>query len=219
MPLPKSTRCGTKYERNAWRGGYAHIAGVDEVGVGSLFGPVFAAAVILDPARPIRGLKDSKLLPAERREKLAVKIRATALAWSIGIVDAAEVDRINIYQAARLAMRQAVMSLNVPPDMVLVDARRLDIELPQIAIIGGDRVCASIAAASIVAKVERDALMREWDRVFPQYGLASHKGYSTPAHKKVLREFGPTPLHRLSYLPVRSAAGAAAMINNIPEIN
>jgi len=206
--VQKRFRCGMKFERQAWSDGYRLIAGVDEVGVGALFGPVVAAAVILDPAKPIRGLKDSKVLEPEEREKLAQKIRHSALAWALGSVDAHEIDRINIYQASRVAMRQAVMELVLTPDLLLVDARRLDVSIAQIPIIHGDAISVSIAAASILAKVERDALMQEWDRVFPQYGLADHKGYSTPSHKKVLKELGPSPLHRRSYAPVR---------NSIPE--
>jgi len=202
MAAGKKLRCGTRFERNGWRDGYRTIAGVDEVGVGALFGPVVAAAVILDPARRIRGVQDSKALEPEAREDLAFKIRSSALAWSVGSVDAAEIDRINIYQAARLAMRQAVLGLKLLPDLVLVDARRLDLEIPQIPIIHGDALSVSVAAASIVAKVARDTLLREWDAVYPAYGLARHKGYSTPEHKKALRELGPTPLHRRSYAPV-----------------
>lgn len=205
MDTRKQLRCGTRFERDGRRQGYLSIAGVDEVGVGACFGPVLAAAVILDPCCRIRGIQDSKQLEPEVREKLAEKIRRSAIAWAVGRVEADEIDRINIYQASRLAMRLAVLGLNVSPDLVLVDARRLDLEIPQISIIHGDALSISVAAASIVAKVERDALLREWDRDFPGYGLASHKGYATPAHKKALREMGPTPLHRNSYAPVRDA--------------
>ena len=205
--MRKQLRCGTRFERDGWKQGYCWIAGVDEVGIGSLFGPVVAAAVILDPARPIRGLNDSKQLTPEAREDFSEKIRNSALAWAVGMVEAAEIDRINIYQAALLAMKKAVLALSVPPDFLLVDARRLSLDIPQTSIIKGDAQSVSIAAASIVAKVERDAMMCEWDQVYPQYGLASHKGYATPAHTKALRELGPTPLHRISYAPVRNAAG------------
>lgn len=204
--MRQQLRCGTRFERDGWKQGYRSIAGVDEVGIGSLFGPVVAAAVILDRARPIRGLNDSKQLTPEAREYLAEKIRGSALAWAVGMVEAAEIDRINIYQASLLAMKKAVLALSLPPDFLLVDARRLALEIPQTSIIKGDAQSVSIAAASIVAKVERDAMMCQWDRVYPQYGLASHKGYATPAHKKALRELGPTPLHRSSYAPVRIAA-------------
>jgi ribonuclease HII len=215
--MRKQLRCGTRFERDGWKQGYCSIAGVDEVGIGSLFGPVVAAAVILDRARPIRGLNDSKQLTPEAREDFSEKIRNSALAWAVGMVDAAEIDRINIYQAALLAMKKAVLALSLPPDFLLVDARRLSLDIPQTSIIKGDAQSVSIAAASIVAKVERDAMMCEWDRVYPQYGLASHKGYPTPAHKKALREWGPTPLHRSSYAPVRNAAEQSQC--NRPQFN
>lgn len=206
MKAGKQIRCGTRYERQGWRAGHQRIAGVDEVGRGALFGPVLAAAVVLDPLRPIRGIRDSKQLRPPEREKLAVQIRRRALAWSVGSVDASKIDQINIYQASRLAMREAVLQLNPPPDLLLVDALRLDLDIPQISIVKGDTLSISIAAASILAKVERDFLMREWDRVFPQYQLARNKGYPTPAHQAKLREYGPTPLHRYSYAPVSAAA-------------
>ena len=198
--------CGTRYERQAWRAGRRRVAGVDEVGRGALFGPVLAAAVILDPEDRIRGLQDSKRLSPQQRERLAVEIRRRAMAWAVASVDAAEIDRINILQASRLAMRQAVLGLDPPPDLLLVDALRLDVAISQIAIIRGDALSVSIAAASILAKVERDALMREWDRRFPEYRLASNKGYPTPTHCAKLREHGPTPFHRFSYAPVAAAA-------------
>lgn len=198
----KKLRCTLRYEKKAWQSGAARVAGVDEVGRGSLFGPVVAAAVILDPAYRVRGLRDSKLLLPERREALAARIREHCIAWAIAAVDAARIDQINIYQASRVAMRDAALQLVPAADYLLVDALRLDCELPQDAIIHGDALSASIAAASILAKVERDRMMREWDAVFPAYGLASHKGYSTPQHLAALRELGPTPLHRQSFAPV-----------------
>jgi ribonuclease HII len=163
---------------------------------------VVAAAVILDRNYRVRGLRDSKLLPQERRELLAPRIREHAVAWAVAAVDAARIDQINIYQASRLAMREAVIRLQPAADHLLIDAVRLDCDLPQLAIIHGDAVSASIAAASILAKVERDRMMCEWDAVFPEYGLASHKGYSTPQHLAALLEYGPTPLHRQSFAPV-----------------
>jgi ribonuclease HII len=202
MRLLKKLRCTLRYEKRAWASGALLVAGVDEVGRGSLFGPVVAAAVILDPAYRIRGLRDSKLLLPERREQLAPRIRAHALAWAVASVDAAQIDQINIYQASRLAMREAVMRLTPAADHLLVDAMRLDCDLRQDPIIHGDALSASIAAASILAKVERDRMMCEWDPVYPEYGLASHKGYSTPRHLAALREHGPTPLHRQSFAPV-----------------
>jgi ribonuclease HII len=202
MRLLKKLRCTLRYEKRAWESGAVMVAGVDEVGRGSLFGPVVAAAVILDPAYRVRGLRDSKLLLPERREELAPRIRAHALAWAVASVDAAQIDQINIYQASRLAMRDAVLRLAPSADYLLVDAMRLDCELPQQPIIHGDALSASIAAASILAKVERDRMMCEWDPIYPEYGLASHKGYSTPRHLAALREHGPTPLHRQSFAPV-----------------
>jgi ribonuclease HII len=196
-------RCEATLERELRARGFTAVAGVDEVGRGALFGPVVAGAVILSPDRPVRGLNDSKLLEPERREVLAGRIRERAVAWAVAGVDAATIDWINIYQASRLAMRIAVGRLNPTPDFLLVDAVPIDLPLPQRALIKGDARCHAIAAASIVAKVYRDECMRVWDAVFPQYGLASHKGYSTPEHCKAIQEFGPTPLHRLSFEPVR----------------
>jgi len=202
LRLLKTLRCTLRYEKKAWQSGAFLVAGVDEVGRGSLFGAVVAAAVILDPKYRVRGLRDSKLLLPERREVLAERIREHAAAWAVAAVDAARIDQINIYQASRVAMRDAVMRLAPAPDHLLVDALRLDCELPQFPIIHGDALSASIAAASILAKVERDRMMREWDAIFPAYGLASHKGYSTPKHLAALREYGPTALHRQSFAPV-----------------
>jgi ribonuclease HII len=205
LRLLKCLCCTLKYEKKAWQSGARLIAGVDEVGRGSLFGPVVAAAVILDPRYRIRGLRDSKLLPADRREILAARIREHAVAWAIAAVDAARIDQINIYQASRAAMRDAVLHLEPCPDHLLVDALRLDCPCEQQAIIHGDALSASIAAASIIAKVERDRMMCEWDVVFPVYGLASNKGYSAPRHLAALREHGPSPLHRQSFAPVWNA--------------
>jgi len=216
-------KCGGAFERAARAEGASHIAGVDEVGRGCLFGPVFAGAVVLDPGNPVRGLNDSKLLDPERREVLAARIRERALAWAVGAADCFEIDRVNILQAARLAMKRAVEQLRIRPDYLLVDCCTVDLPTPQKSLIKGDMRCQSIAAASIVAKVARDSAMLEWDRVFPQYGLAKHKGYYTPEHLAAIREHGPTWLHRFSFEPVRQrglfvtdmeeaaqAAGAAA---------
>jgi ribonuclease HII len=205
LRLLKKLRCTLNFEKRAWAGGVEHVAGVDEVGRGSLFGPVVAAAVILDPAYRIRGLRDSKLLPAERREELALRIREHCIASAVAAVDSARIDQINIYQASRIAMLHAVEQLAPAARYLLVDAVRLDCELPQQAIIHGDALSASIAAASIIAKVERDRMISAWDPVFPMYGLASNKGYCTPHHLAALREHGPSPLHRQSFSPVWSA--------------
>ena len=179
------------------------MAGVDEVGRGSLFGPVFAAAVVLDPARAIRGLRDSKMLAPERRDELADRIRARAAAFAVGAADVFEIDRFNILQGARLAMRRAVEKLQPLPDYLLVDATTVDLPLPQRALIHGDALSQCIAAASILAKVQRDLCMIRWHAVFPEYGLDHNKGYNTPDHLEALQKHGPTMLHRFSFEPVR----------------
>lgn len=199
-------RCEGTLERKLRARGFQAVAGVDEVGRGALFGPVVAAAVILSPERPVRGLNDSKQLDAERRAVLAGRIRERAVAWSVAAVDAATIDSINIYQASRMAMEMAVTRLKPAPDFLLIDAMPLSLPAPQQPLIKGDARCHCIAAASIVAKVWRDECMRVWDGIFPEYGLAGHKGYATPEHIKALEEYGPTPLHRLSFEPVRACS-------------
>jgi ribonuclease HII len=196
-------RCDGRLERALARRGYLAIAGLDEAGRGSLFGAVFAAAVILPPDVRLPGVRDSKVVPAARREELAAEIREKATAWAVAQVEAAEIDRINIYQASRLAMQRAVAGLRTQPDFLVVDALQVDWPLPQRALIKGDARVRSIAAASILAKVSRDASMREWDREFPPYGLARHKGYGTPEHLAALERFGPTAFHRRTFEPVR----------------
>jgi ribonuclease HII len=195
----------SRYERAARSAGYRTIAGVDEAGRGALFGPVFAAAVVLDPARQIRGLDDSKQLDPERRAVLAERIRERATAWAVAGADAFEIDRVNILQASLLAMRRAVERLRTPSDFLLVDAVTVDLPLSQRAIIRGDSLSFSIAAASILAKTARDAALARWDQVFPGYGFSSNKGYGTPDHLAALEKFGPTTLHRFSFEPVRNA--------------
>ena len=217
LRLLKRLRCSLKYEKLAWGSGAKLVAGVDEVGRGSLFGPVVAAAVVLDPACSIRGLRDSKLLNAARRELLATRIREHALAWAVAAVDAARIDQINIYQASLLAMQEAVRSLNPSPDYLLIDAVRLGCELPQRSIIHGDALSRSIAAASILAKVHRDGIISQWDPVFPLYGLRSNKGYSTARHLAALREHGPSPLHRQSFAPVWNAPVPQQMLEFMLE--
>lgn len=202
----KTLGCSSLLERQAWRAGFSIVAGVDEAGRGSFFGPVYAAAVILDPARPIRGLNDSKVLDPETRETLALLIRERAIAFAIAIATAAEIDRINILQASRLAMRRAVEALPIQADYLLIDATTVDLPLPQRAIIHGDALSRSIAAASILAKTSRDALLRQMDLVFPGYDLAANKGYGAPAHLAGLDLLGPTPEHRMTYAPVRERA-------------
>lgn len=209
-------RCCSRYEREARQRGWTRIAGLDEVGRGALFGPVVAAAVILNPRRRIVGLDDSKKLTAERRTILAERIREYALAWAIAEVDAQRIDAWNIYQASLQAMQAAVAQLQMAPDYLLIDALRLDMLIEQRSLIKGDARSISIAAASIVAKVARDARMDEWDKVYPQYGLAHNKGYATPDHKKALKLHGPSPLHRFSYAPVRNATSWAVGATQTP---
>ena len=202
--MPKPVPCRGPHERAARERGYARIAGVDEAGRGCLFGPVFAAAVILSPDRPIRGLADSKQLPAERRDVLAERIKERALAWAVAAADPFEIDHLNILQASRLAMKRAVQRLRPAPDYLVVDAVSVDLPVPQEAIIHGDALCRSIAAALILAKTSRDAALCQWDAVFPEYGLSRHKGYFTPEHVRAIDKHGPTWLHRFSFAPVRT---------------
>ncbi len=179
-------------------------AGVDEVGRGPLAGPVVAAAVVLDPARPIAGLADSKKLSEKRREQLAEDIRQQALAWSLGRAEVEEIDTINILQASLLAMQRAVAGLQVAPELVLVDGNRCpELAYPSQAVVKGDSLVPAISAASIIAKVSRDREMCELDSEFPGYGLASHKGYPSKKHLEALSDLGVTPVHRRSYAPVR----------------
>ncbi len=198
--------CGHRYERKARALGATLIAGVDEVGRGSLFGPVVAAAVILPSDCRIRGLRDSKQLLPEDRERLAVIVHRKAIAVAIEEVCAEVIDRVNIYQATRIAMTAAVSRLAPAADHLLIDAMRLDHPCAQTSIIYGDSLSVSIAAASVVAKVYRDRRMCELDLEYPAYGLASHKGYSTPEHLAALLRHGPTPLHRRSFRPVMQSA-------------
>lgn len=198
-------RCQGKFERDVRARGFRYVAGVDEVGRGCIFGPVVAAAVILSPEQPIRGLRDSKMLSPEDRETLAVRIKQRAICWAVGAADAYEIDRINIYQASRVAMKRAVEKLTPVPDFLLVDAIQVDLPIEQEAMIHGDGRSQCIAAASIVAKTHRDEMMRQWDEVFPFLGLARHKGYGTEEHLDAIRQHGPTLLHRFSFEPVRAA--------------
>jgi ribonuclease HII len=198
-------RCCTRFERAARQLGWIRIAGLDEAGRGALFGPVVAAAVILNPKRRIVGLDDSKKLTPERRAELAPRIREHAVAWAVAEMDAQRIDAWNIYQASRQAMTAALEMLGVRPDYLLLDAMQLDVLIEQKSLIKGDTKSVSIAAASILAKTHRDSRMEEWDAVYPQYGLARHKGYATSDHLEALRVHGPTPLHRHSFAPVRES--------------
>lgn len=185
------------------------MAGVDEAGRGAWFGPVFAAAVILDLNQEWQGVRDSKQLSPAQREALARRIERQAIGWAVGQASAEEIDRLNLVGATCLAIKRAITQLPVPPDFLLVDALRLDLPIAQRALIRGDARSLSIAAASILAKVHRDACLLEWDRLYPHFGLARNKGYGTSEHQAALRCFGPTPQHRLSFAPVAGCLPAA----------
>jgi ribonuclease HII len=196
------------FERPLWDRGVERIAGVDEAGVGPLAGPLVAAAVILPRDLRPRGLDDSKKLDEPSRDRLAAEVKAGAVAWAVGLSSPEEVDRLNPYQAGLLAMRRAVAGLAPGPEHLLVDARRVpDVEVPQQGIVKGDSRSLSIAAASVVAKTTRDALMVEAEARWPGYGFARHKGYGAPEHLEALHRLGPCPIHRRSYAPVAEAMG------------
>ena len=197
--------CSSRFERAARKLGWTRIAGIDEAGRGALFGPVVAAAVILNPKRRIVGLDDSKKIPPERRGELALRIREHALAWAVAEVDSSRIDAWNIYQASRQAMTAALQQLSVVPDYLLIDAMQLDVLIEQKSLIKGDARTVAIAPASILAKTHRDSCLDRLDADFPGYGLAQHKGYGTPVHLEALRRLGPTPLHRFSSAPVRES--------------
>lgn len=193
-----------KFETQLLCHGYLFPAGVDEAGRGPLAGPVVAAAVVLPNGLFIEGVRDSKQLTSLQREQLYQAIQSQAVDYGIGIVDHEVIDRINILQATRLAMCRAVLTLKKPPDFLLIDAVDLpDMTIPQLAIVKGDLLCHSIAAASILAKVTRDRLMLEYHQTYPQYNFFSHKGYGTVEHLKKLKEYGPCPIHRKSFKGVQ----------------
>jgi ribonuclease HII len=198
-----------RFELELWTEGYSMVAGVDEAGMAPLAGPVVAGAVILPQNYKLRGLNDSKkILDPEKRDELAAQIKQDAFCWSVGFAEVEEIDKINIYHAGLLAMQRAVGGLSSQPDFILVDARKIpNCTTPQRGIIRGDALSASIAAASIIAKTTRDAHMLELDRLYSGYGLASHKGYPTPEHCRVLKELGALPIHRRSFARVRQALG------------
>jgi ribonuclease HII len=194
-----------RFERAAWRRGVTRLAGVDEAGRGPLAGPVVAAAVVLPPGARIRGVDDSKRLAAEERGRLFEIIHERALGVGVGIVDQATIDRINILEATRLAMAQALAALDVEPELVLTDFVAVPgLRCPQRNLVGGDRRSASVAAASIIAKVTRDRIMEEADRDFPAYGFGRHKGYATPEHREALERHGPCALHRRTFAGIWS---------------
>ena len=198
-----------RFEIELWSQGYGMVAGVDEAGMAPLAGPVVAGAVILPQNYKLRGLNDSKkILDPEKRDELALQIKQDAICWAAGIAEVEEIDKINIYHAGLLAMQRAVQGLSSSPDFILVDARKIpNCQTPQRGIIRGDALSASIAAASIIAKTTRDALMIQLDQVYSGYGLATHKGYPTPEHCRTLKALGALPIHRRSFARVREALG------------
>ena len=212
---PKRTRRPQLWasEKLARAMGFEFVAGIDEVGLGPLAGPAVAAAVVLPLGARLPGLNDSKQLTALQRERLDARIRRLALAWAVAEVPPEDIDRFGLTYARRRAMESAVTALTPRPQYLLIDAWDVpDLPLPQLAVIKGDATCASIMAASIVAKVHRDRLMTDFDALYPGYGFALHKGYATPAHKRALRELGPSPIHRMSWAPIRAVLGLAGGI-------
>lgn len=202
-----SKRPDLRYERRLWKEGIEAVAGVDEAGVGPMAGPVVAAAVIFSPETFIKGVHDSKQLTPEQREELFTPIRERAIAVGVGMASVLEIDRLNIYWATMRASKRALDALGLSPRHVLVDGRLIPgLELPQTRIVGGDRKSFCIAAALIIAKVTRDRIMVEYDAQYPGYGFARHKGYCTNDHMELLRELGPSPIHRRSFWPVAASA-------------
>ncbi|MEA4926583.1 Ribonuclease HII [bioreactor metagenome] len=194
-----------QYERGAYQEGYQLVAGIDEVGRGPIAGPVVAAAVILPPDFFLPGVNDSKLVSEKKRLQMAEKIKQQALAWSITVISSRRIDRRNILQATKEAMRTAVCELTPRPDFILVDAVSIpDLDIRQYPIIKGDSLSISIACASIIAKVERDHIMYNYDSIFPGYGLAKHKGYATREHLIALEKYGPSPIHRSTFEPLKT---------------
>lgn len=192
--------CTAEFESQLLASGYRQVAGVDEVGRGALAGPLVAAAVILDLAQIPQGIDDSKKLTSARREYLAQEIRRTARVVSLALIESRQVDQLNVGRATRLAMRQAVEQLKIRPDYLLIDAMRLnDLPIPQQGIVHGDALSVSIAAASIIAKVARDELMRQYDQMYPGYGFARNVGYGTLEHRRAIVQLGPSAIHRLSF--------------------
>lgn len=196
--------CDYAHEEAAYGAGATRVAGVDECGRGTWLGHVSAGAVILPRGVVIDGLKDSKQLSPKKRKALSEEIKAKAVAWSVAHIPAEIIDKSNIAEATEMAMYEAIHGLSVIPDFLLIDAVEVDIPIDQIAINYGDAVCASIAAASIVAKVARDELMLELDAQYPGYGIAVHKGYGTKTHMAAIQRLGPCPLHRMSFRPLRN---------------
>lgn len=193
-----------RYEKDLYKAGYQAIAGIDEVGRGPLAGPVVAAAVILPPECKIKGLNDSKKIPKKKHQEIYQAVLDKALAVGIGLIDNEIIDQVNIYEATKLAMKEALSKLSLKPDYLLIDAMKLDIDIPQESIIKGDANSLSIAAASIVAKVTRDKLMADYDKEYPGYDFAQNAGYGTKSHLQGLERHGVTPIHRKTFEPVKS---------------
>ena len=193
-----------RYEKELYKAGYQAIAGIDEVGRGPLAGPVVAAAVILPPECTIKGLNDSKKIPKKKHQEIYQTVMNKALAVGVGLIDNEIIDQVNIYEATKLAMKEALSKLSLKPDYLLIDAMKLDVEIPQESIIKGDANSLSIAAASIVAKVTRDKLMTDYDKEFPGYDFAQNAGYGTKSHLQGLERNGVTPIHRKTFEPVKS---------------
>lgn len=193
-------------EKRFWQQGFLLLAGIDEAGRGPLAGPVYAAACILPAQFELKGLNDSKLLSENKREELFDNIQAQAIDYSIAFADVEEIDTINILQATKLAMCRAVRGLKVTPHYLLIDALELPLDIPQLSLIGGDHLSASIAAASILAKVSRDRYMKKLHVEYPEYGFSQHKGYGTAEHMQALQRLGPCPFHRRSFTPVEKSS-------------
>lgn len=210
--------CDAKLEKELIASGYNRIAGVDEVGRGALAGPVVAAAVLLDLSNVPEGINDSKKLTRRQRERLSEEIRASALAFAVARVEHHEIDKINIHRASLFAMGMAIKALNPQSDYVLIDGRHKlpDLHCPQAAIIKGDCLSVSVAAASILAKVARDQLMKDFDEEYPGYGFASHVGYNTRAHQQAIERLGPSSIHRLSFSGVLSYQAALEFADDGP---
>ena len=193
-----------RYEKDLYKAGYQTIAGIDEVGRGPLAGPVVAAAVILPPGCKIKGLNDSKKIPKKKHNEIYQAVLDKALAVGVGLIDNEIIDQVNIYEATKLAMKEALSKLSLKPDYLLIDAMKLDVDIPQESIIKGDANSLSIAAASIVAKVTRDKLMADYDKKFPGYDFAKNAGYGTRSHLQGLERSGVTPIHRKTFEPIKS---------------
>ncbi len=193
-----------RYEKELYQAGYQTIAGIDEVGRGPLAGPVVAAAVILPPGCKIKGLNDSKKIPKKKHQEIYQAVLDKTLAVGVGLIDNEIIDQVNIYEATKLAMKEALSKLSLKPDYLLIDAMKLDVEIPQESIIKGDANSLSIAAASIVAKVTRDKLMADYDKEYPGYDFAQNAGYGTKSHLQGLERNGVTPIHRKTFEPIKS---------------